>query len=212
MYASYASKLNNYRNTISKRESALDIKTTSYNDAKKDAWDNLIKEDWNSCAVNMEYMVTTSEHIFEITKAYGETTKQILDDLEKVISELRNKEILVAYRDFVADFLLELGLRFKDWPNARGAIHRKIRHEAVNYREKDKEDISKLKDFLQEVGMSVEDVESMIRFKKRSNEEFHRGNKLKIKEVRNNFETLFPDCAIKVSFRKAYNTLDYWDV
>jgi hypothetical protein len=125
-------------------------------------------------------------------------------------------EVLAVYRDFVSDFLLELGLRFRYWPDARGAIYSKIRQDNENYGQRDKECISELQNFLHTVNMTVEDIELMIRFKKRSNKEFHKGEHLKHlepKEARENFEVSFPDSlkVFKDSFKKVFNALDYWD-
>ncbi|CAB5349334.1 unnamed protein product [Rhizophagus irregularis] len=154
--------------------------------------------------------------MFGIMEAYKEGTKEILNILEEVINKLQSMETLAVYRDFVTDFIVELEVRFRDWPNAKSAIYSKIRQESVNYGQRDKECISELQNFLQAVNMTVEDIELMIRFKKRSNKEFHKGEYLKHlepKEARENFEASFPDSlkVFKDSFRRVFNALDHWD-
>ncbi|RGB42198.1 hypothetical protein C1646_751231 [Rhizophagus diaphanus] len=119
-------------------------------------------------------------------EAYKEGTKEMLNILE----EVKSMETLAVYRDFVTDFIVELGVRFRDWPNAKSAIYSKIRQE--------------------------NDIELVIRFKKRSNKEFHKGENVKHlepKEARENFEASFPDSlkVFKDSFRRVFNALDHWD-
>ncbi|PKY34957.1 hypothetical protein RhiirB3_455180, partial [Rhizophagus irregularis] len=73
--------------------------------------------------------------------------------------------------------------------------------------------ISKLRNFLQEINMTVEDIELMMILKKKSNAEFHQGERLDPEEMREKFETSFPEGLndFKDSFRKAFDALDSWD-
>ncbi|CAB5311951.1 unnamed protein product [Rhizophagus irregularis] len=99
------------------------------------------------------------------------------------------------------------------WAKVRAAINRKLRNGKVDFKRDEEEYISKLRNFLQEINMTVEDIELMMILKKKNNAEFHKRERLEPKELKEKFETLFPEDLkdFKDSMRKVFDALDNWD-
>ena len=55
-------------------------------------------------------------------------------------------------------------------------ISEKIKKEKINYQEEDTKFLSPLEDFLMNYNLTIDEFELLIKFKRQSNIEFHRGN------------------------------------
>ncbi|RGB43476.1 hypothetical protein C1646_749704 [Rhizophagus diaphanus] len=213
----YASKLNDFKHNNSKLGYLLKNKISLQQDIKKVMWDNIEDEDWDRCKISENWVELdeSTENISKMIEQHKKSTNDILVLLEEVIKKLENMEALSVYRDFISEFFEEVEARLGAdvWAKVRAAINRKIRSKKVNFKQNEEVYISKLRSFLQEVNMTVEDIERMMLFKKKSNAEFHQGERLEPEEIREKFETSFPEDLndFKDSFRKAFDALDNWD-
>ncbi|PKY47584.1 hypothetical protein RhiirA4_403566 [Rhizophagus irregularis] len=178
---------------------------------------NIEEEDWDRCRISKNFVELdeSTENISKMIEQHKKSTNEVLVLLEEVIKKLENMEALSVYRDFISEFFEEVEARLGAdvWAKVRAAINRKQRNKKVNFRQNEEVYISELQSFLQEIDMTVEDIELMILFKKKSNTEFHQGERLEPKEMREKFETSFPEDLndFKESFRKAFGALDNWD-
>lgn len=124
-------------------------------------------------------------------------------------------EALSVYKVKITDFLEEVEARLgtEVWVKVRAAINRKLRNRKVDFKRDEEEYISKLRNFLREINMTVEDIELMMILKKKNNAKFHKRERLELEEVREEFETLFPEDLkdFKDSMRKVFDALDTWD-
>lgn len=213
----YTSRLKDFKHNNSKLVCVLKNKISLQQDIKKLMWDNIEDEDWDRCKIseNLAELDESTENISKMIEEHKKSTNDILDLLEEVIKKLENMEALSVYRDFISEFFEEVESRLGAdvWAKVRAAINGKLRTKKVNFKRNEEQYISKLRNFLQEVNMTVEDIERMILFKKKSNAEFHQGERLEPGEMREKFETSFPEDLndFKDSFRKAFDALDNWD-
>lgn len=134
-----------------------------------------------------------SENISEIIEQYKESTKDILSLLEEVIKELEDMKALSVYWDFISDFFEEVRIRLGTngpngpniWDKAKTIIVRRLRKRKDYFKqglnepsEQQNEYISELRSFLQTINMmTVEDIELMLSFKKKSHATSHQGEK-----------------------------------
>ncbi|CAB4406464.1 unnamed protein product [Rhizophagus irregularis] len=213
----YTLKLNGLKSNYTKLECALKNKISSQQDIKKEMSNNIEEEDWDRCRISKNFVELdeSTENISKMIEQHKKSTNEVLVLLEEVIKKLENMEALSVYRDFISEFFEEVEARLGAdvWAKVRAAINRKQRNKKVNFRQNEEVYISELQSFLQEIDMTVEDIELMILFKKKSNTEFHQGERLEPKEMREKFETSFPEDLndFKESFRKAFGALDNWD-
>ncbi|CAB5174545.1 unnamed protein product [Rhizophagus irregularis] len=211
----YTSRLNDFKHNNSKLGCLLKNKLSLQEDIKKLMWDNI--EDWDKCKISENWVELdeSTENVSKIIEQHKKSTNDILVLLEEVIKKLENMEALSVYRDFISEFFEAVKARLGTdvWAKVKAAINRKLRTNKVNFKQNEEEYISKLRNFLQEINMTVEDIELMMILKKKSNAEFHQGERLDPEEMREKFETSFPEGLndFKDSFRKAFDALDSWD-
>ncbi|GES86431.1 hypothetical protein GLOIN_2v1482697 [Rhizophagus clarus] len=79
-----------------------------------------------------------------------------------------------------------------DWSKVQSAVYCKVKRRMVDYKDSDKEYISKLEKVLEVVNMSIEDFELLILIKFRSNQEFH-GDKFGTPEYAKQRLQMFPE-------------------
>jgi Glu-tRNA(Gln) amidotransferase subunit E-like FAD-binding protein len=213
----YASRLNNFKHNNSKLGCLLKNKISLQQDIKKLMWDNIEDEDWDRCKISENWVKLdeSTENISKMIEEHKKSTNNILVFLEEVIKKLENMEALSVYRDFIFKFFEEVKAKLGAdvWAKVKAAINRKLRSKKVNFKQNEEEYISKLRNFLQEINMTVENIERIMLFKKKSNAKFHQGERLEPEKMREKFEMSFPEDLndFKDSFRKAFDALDNWD-
>lgn len=175
-------------------------------------WDNIDDAGWDECKKNWAELYDNTGNICQIIEEHKTATNDILALLKE---KLQNMEALSVYKVKITDFLEEVEARLgtEVWVKVRAAINRKLRNRKVDFKRDEEEYISKLRNFLREINMTVEDIELMMILKKKNNAKFHKRERLELEEVREEFETLFPEDLkdFKDSMRKVFDALDTWD-
>ncbi|RGB43477.1 hypothetical protein C1646_488551 [Rhizophagus diaphanus] len=179
-------------------------------------WDNIDDAGWDKCRKNWAELDNNTGNIYRIIEEHKTATNNIVVLLE-VLKRFENMEALSAlsvYRNFISDFFEEVEARLGTnvWVKVRAAINRKLRNRKVDFKRDEEEYISKLRNFLQEINMTVEDIE-LIMILKKNNAVFHKRERLEPKELKEKFETLFPEDlkGFKDSIRKVFDALNNWD-
>ncbi|CAB4406462.1 unnamed protein product [Rhizophagus irregularis] len=155
-------------------------------------WDNIDDVGWDKCRKNWAELDDNTGNICRIIEEHKTATNDTVILLEEEV---------------------EARLGANVWAKVRAAINRKLRNRKVDFKRDEEEYISKLRNFLQEINMTVEDIELMMILKKKNNAEFHKRERLEPKELKEKFETLFPEDLkdFKDSMRKVFDALDNWD-
>ena len=134
---------------------------------------------------------------------------------EKLLKKAENSEALSGYRDWITYFKKEVQgeLDANDWSKIQRAVYKKVRGGKVYYTDSEREYISKLKNVLRGVNMSLEDFELLILIKIVSNQEFH-GNKLESKEHAKQRLEKFPEEIdyFKEPLLKLFDALEIWNI
>ncbi|RGB35677.1 hypothetical protein C1646_759012 [Rhizophagus diaphanus] len=219
MYTSYTSKLNEFKNRDIKLKSSLVEAFSSQRVNISEIWnDENISYD---CLEKLATLGESTENVRRAIEQYNKLNSDVLSfleevitELEKVIKKLESMEALSIYRDVISDFFIDVraGVGAGVWDKAESAINKKFRFGKVNFKKEDEEFISKLQNFLQEFNLTVEDIELMVLFKRKSNTEFHQGERLGLVEVREKFETSFPESLIsfKEPMRRVLDFLNHY--
>ncbi|PKY54186.1 hypothetical protein RhiirA4_409660, partial [Rhizophagus irregularis] len=181
-------------------------------------WDNIDDVGWDKCRKNWAELDDNTGNICRIIEEHKTATNDTVILLEEGLKKFENMKALSAlsfYKNFISDFFEEVEARLgaNVWAKVRAAINRKLRNRKVDFKRDEEEYISKLRNFLQEINMTVEDIELMMILKKKNNAEFHKRERLEPKELKEKFETLFPEDLkdFKDSMRKVFDALDNWD-
>lgn len=203
MYTSYTSRLEEFKNRDLILKSSLAEAISSQQGNINEMWnDNNINYD---CLERFVALEKSTENVSRVIKQQNKLVSDVLSFLEEVIKELEkvtkdldSMKALSIYRDVTSDFFddVRAGVGAEVWDKAKSAINKKLRFRKANFKKEDEESISKLQNFLREFNLTVEDIELMVLFKRKSNAEFHQGERLELGEVREKLETSFPESLI----------------
>ncbi|RIA80637.1 hypothetical protein C1645_838337 [Glomus cerebriforme] len=126
-----------------------------------------------------EDLKTNCKHINQMTKTRTDVTQEILEIVQELQEFKDDVAVYSCYRDWISDFIMKIKLKFGQdlWTKMNYAILEKIKKEKVDYRKEDMKCISQLEDFLMIYDLTIKEFELLIKFKRQSNIEFHRGDK-----------------------------------
>ncbi|CAI2171116.1 2421_t:CDS:2 [Funneliformis geosporum] len=135
-----------------------------------------------------------------------------LGELYDNTKHVENSKALSGYRDWITYFKNVVRKELDaDWFKVQCAVYKKVRGGKVNYADSELKYISKLKEGLRGVNMTLKDFELLILLKVRSNQEFH-GNETQ--EHAKQRLQIFPEEIgfFKEPLLKLFNALEIWNI
>src|SRR5438046_2482741 len=125
-------------------------------------------------------------HLSDIINKQDKVFDAILKLLEEVIMDKMSLDALSIYRDYITDFVeeIEAKLDSNTWSKVRNAIRKKRKNDEMDFKQEELEFISKLEKILEDVKMTVNEFELLMKMKAMSNTEFHKDGVQLLKEAK----------------------------
>ncbi|PKY60073.1 hypothetical protein RhiirA4_483353 [Rhizophagus irregularis] len=96
------------------------------------------------------------------------------------------------------------------WKKISRAFDSKIDKERVDFRQSDMEHIKRLEEIINEVDISIEEFECLMRLRNKSNHKFHKGSQT-MDEAKNQLKS-FPENIVEIGpLKKVLKALEIWD-
>ncbi len=206
----FFSNMDNLKRKISSFEEPLKKKFLKHEEILRDmeVTDNELKRD----------MEELRENKAEILQMMGEQRIIMVNTLsliEEELNKLNKSEVLSNYRVWICNFIdvVKMKLGLNKWIEVKNAINRKIRGGKADFEQGEKECILQLENLLDNVGMTINDIELLMLLKTKSDAEFQRCKTQTIEEARTQLETSFPDDLkdFKETLQKVFNAFGIWD-
>ncbi|RIA82688.1 hypothetical protein C1645_834982 [Glomus cerebriforme] len=182
----------------------------------KDLKQNILNETYNECTGSLKNLKDNTKQVINFSEQRRIISNNLIVLAKNLLNNLETKNVLSSYRDYISSFNRRLKGRLDAnvWNRAYSAVNKKVETEMANYSGSERDDVSNLKNELDNVHLTLEEYELLILIKYRSICEFHRNRYQTRTEARKKLEdSSFPkDMEVfKNVLDKLFKALDLLD-
>jgi hypothetical protein len=164
---------------------ALDKRGQDQGNILNDLWLNLNNKEWDQSIKNIGKLTENSEQVLQMMKDQNTITQDTLSltrDILKLLEDSHENKEILRYRDWVTDLIFEINQKLAKLKNVNGpvawnaiahAFSIKIKRKKTDFIPDAREYIELLKNILDEVNITLEEFELLMKFKWKGNDEFH---------------------------------------
>jgi hypothetical protein len=163
-----------------------------------------------------------SEHVYNMMVNQNDIVQNTFILTEEILISLKTSSEdmkILRYRDWIKKFINEIAIRLNNtegiggwdvWKKISRAFDSKIDKERVDFRQSEMEHIKRLEEIINEVDISIEEFECLMRLRNKSNHKFHKGSQT-MDEAKNQPKS-FPENIVEIGpLKKVLKALEIWD-